>query len=42
MAATFVHSLLEVRHQITPDRASELVIGFVMAFLASLVVVKPF
>jgi undecaprenyl-diphosphatase len=42
MAATFVHSLLELRLQITPDRASELVIGFVMAFLASLVVVKPF
>jgi undecaprenyl-diphosphatase len=42
MAAAFVHSLLEVRHQITADRTAELVIGFVMAFLASLAVVKPF
>jgi undecaprenyl-diphosphatase len=42
LAAAFAHSLLEVRHQITADRATELVIGFVMAFLASLVVVKPF
>lgn len=42
LAATFAHSLLEVRHQITADRATELVIGFVMAFLASLAVVRPF
>lgn len=42
LAATFAHSLLEVRHQITADRTMELVIGFVMAFLASLAVVRPF
>ena len=42
LAATFAHSLLELRSQITADRTLELVIGFVMAFLASLVVVKPF
>lgn len=42
LAATFAHSLIEVRHQITADRATELVIGFVMAFLASLAVVRPF
>ncbi len=42
LAATFAHSLLELRSQITADRSLELVIGFVMAFLASLVVVKPF
>lgn len=42
MAATFAHSLLEVRHQITADRTSELVIGFAMAFLSSLAIVKPF
>lgn len=42
LAAAFVHSLLELRHQITADRLSELTIGFVAAFLASLVVVKPF
>lgn len=42
MAATFVHSLLELRGQITADRTLELAVGFVMAFVASLVVVKPF
>jgi undecaprenyl-diphosphatase len=42
LSATFAHSLLGLRHQITADRSVELMIGFVMAFLASLVVVKPF
>ena len=34
MAAAFVHDLLEVRHQLSPDRALEIAVGFVMAFLA--------
>ena len=42
LAATFGHSLLQVRAQITSDRLAELAIGFVMAFLASVVVVRPF
>jgi undecaprenyl-diphosphatase len=42
MAAAFAHSLMELRHQISADRTIELVIGFVMAFVASLMVVKPF
>lgn len=42
LAASFAHSLLQVRHQITADRTAELAVGFVMAFLASLVVVRPF
>ncbi len=42
LAATFGHSLLKLRHEITADRTEELVIGFVMAFIASAVVVKPF
>ena len=42
LSATFAHSLLELRHQITADRTAELVVGFVMAFVASAVVVKPF
>jgi undecaprenyl-diphosphatase len=42
MAAAFAHSLLELRHQVTADRAVELAVGFAMAFLASAVVVKPF
>ncbi len=42
LSATFAHSLLELRHQITADRSAELVVGFVMAFVASAVVVRPF
>lgn len=42
LAATFAHSLLQLRHQITADRSVELAIGFVMAFVASAIVVKPF
>ncbi len=42
LAAAFAHSLLELRHQITPDRLSDLAIGFIAAFLSSLIVVKPF
>ncbi len=42
MAAAFAHDLLEVRHNIGAARASEIALGFVMAFLASAAVVKPF
>jgi undecaprenyl-diphosphatase len=42
MAAAFAHDLLGVRDQLTRDRAVEIAIGFVMAFIASLVVVRPF
>ena len=42
MAAAFVHDLLEARSHLSPDRGLEIGVGFVMAFLASLVVVKPF
>jgi len=42
MAAAFGHELLEVRGHITADRSLEIAVGFVMAFIASAVVVKPF
>jgi undecaprenyl-diphosphatase len=42
LAAAFAHSAIELRHQITADRLMEIIIGFVMAFLASAAVVKPF
>lgn len=42
MAAAFVHDLWEVKDHLAPERAAEIAIGFVMAFLAALVVVKPF
>jgi undecaprenyl-diphosphatase len=42
MAAAFVYKLWEVRHHLAPERAGEIAVGFVMAFLAALVVVRPF
>ena len=42
MMAAFAKDVFEVRHQIAPDRAVEIAIGFTTAFLASLVVVGPF
>lgn len=42
MAAAFTKDLWDVRHQLTSDRGAEIAVGFVMAFLASLLVVKPF
>jgi undecaprenyl-diphosphatase len=42
MAAAFAHDLLEVRHNLGTARAEEIAVGFVMAFLASALVVRPF
>ncbi|MCC7008671.1 MAG: undecaprenyl-diphosphate phosphatase [Acidobacteria bacterium] len=42
MAGAFVHEIWSVRHELTPDRGAELAVGFAMAFLAALLVVKPF
>jgi undecaprenyl-diphosphatase len=42
MAAAFVHDLMEVRHDLSTARAGEIGVGFVMAFIAALLVVKPF
>ena len=42
MAAAFAHDLLEVRHDLGSARGLDIAIGFVMAFLASALVVKPF
>jgi len=42
LAAAFAHDLLEVRHQLSAARGVEIGIGLVAAFLASLVVIKPF
>jgi undecaprenyl-diphosphatase len=40
--AAFAHDFLEVRTHLSPDRALDIGIGFIMAFLAALVVVRPF
>ena len=42
MVAAFVYELLKVQGQFARGQAVEIAIGFVMAFLAALVVVKPF
>ena len=42
MAAAFAHDLLDVRHHLTSARALEITVGFVAAFLASALVVRPF
>src|SRR3989442_8697835 len=42
MAAAFAHDLLEVRSHLAPERALDIAIGFVTAFAASALVVKPF
>ena len=42
MVAAFAHEFIEVRHQLSPERAAEIGVGFVMAFVSSLLIVKPF
>jgi len=42
MVAAFSHDLLGVRHQLSGARALEIAVGFVMAFISSALVVRPF
>ena len=42
MTAAFVHDFWEVRHDLATARGGEIAIGFVTAFIAALLVVKPF
>lgn len=42
MVAAFIYDFIQVKDQITMDRAAEIAVGFVFAFLSALVVVKPF
>ena len=42
MTAAFVHELLAVRGHVTAENGLEIAVGFVMAFVASALVVKPF
>jgi undecaprenyl-diphosphatase len=42
LGAAFAHSALELREQMTADRLAEVGVGFVAAFIASVLVVKPF
>ena len=42
MAGAFAHDAWEVKDDLTAGRAAEIGVGFVMAFVAALLVVKPF
>ena len=42
MVGAFVYKLVDVRNSLVPGQAAEIAVGFVMAFLAALLVVKPF
>jgi undecaprenyl-diphosphatase len=42
MAAAFAKGLLDARHNLSAGRWTEIAVGFVMAFLASALVIKPF
>jgi len=42
LAGAFLHDAWEARSHLAPERAGEIAVGFLMAFLAALLVVKPF
>jgi undecaprenyl-diphosphatase len=42
MAGAFVHDLWQIRHELSADRVAEIGVGFATAFLAALIIVKPF
>jgi undecaprenyl-diphosphatase len=42
MVAAFAHDLLEIKDHLAPERALEIAIGFLMAFIASAAVIRPF
>jgi undecaprenyl-diphosphatase len=42
MTAAFVYKLVDVREHLTRDLVAVIAVGFVLAFLSALVVVRPF
>jgi len=42
MAAAFAHDLFEARHNLGAARAEEIAVGFVLAFISSALVLRPF
>ena len=42
MAAAFAKQVLDVRHHLAPERGLDIAVGFIMAFIASLLIVRPF
>jgi len=42
MGAAFAHDLWDVRDHLTAERGAEIAVGFIFAFIAALIVVRPF
>ena len=42
MVAAFAHELIEVRSGLSAERGAEIAVGFVMAFVSSLIIIRPF
>ncbi len=42
MTGAFAKSLLDVREQLVPERMTDIAVGFLFAFLAAVVVIRPF
>jgi undecaprenyl-diphosphatase len=42
MTAAFAHDLLDVRHNLSAARALEIGVGLSMAFVSSLLIIRPF
>ena len=42
LAGAFAHDLIEVRDQLTADRATEIAVGLVTAFISAALVIRPF
>jgi len=42
MAGAFAHDLWAIRHDLAAERAAEIAVGFLAAFVAALLVVRPF
>jgi undecaprenyl-diphosphatase len=42
LAGAFLRDLIDVRHQLGAERALDIAVGLVMAFISSAVVIRPF
>jgi undecaprenyl-diphosphatase len=42
LSAAFLHDFIDARHELGTHRGMEIAVGFVFAFIASAIVVKPF
>ena len=42
MSAAFAHDLLDIAGHLSPERGLEIAVGLAMAFVSSLLVIRPF